>query len=62
MRPEGTRNANASLLAERSRTDLSRFKIEPLRFYNSYVTNNCAKHKSAEYKSAKYVMMKGGVS
>jgi hypothetical protein len=46
MRPEGTRNANASLLAERSRADISRLKIEPLQFYNSYVTNNYAKNKS----------------
>jgi hypothetical protein len=30
------------------------FLIEPLQFYNSYVTNNYAKN-----KSAKYVMMKG---
>jgi len=30
---------------------------EPLQFYNSYVTYNCAK-----YKSAKYVILKGGVS
>ena len=34
-----------------------RFLIEPLQFYNSYVTNNYAKN-----KSAKYVMMKDGVS
>jgi len=33
------------------------FLIEPLQLYNSYVTNNYAKN-----KSAKYVMMNGGVS
>jgi hypothetical protein len=33
------------------------FLIEPLQFYNSYVTNHYAKNKSAIY-----VMMKGGVS